>query len=351
MIINICFEEIKIISLENEFDVFLDNLMTCYREGKHVVVIEPKALIFLIKRVETSDRNRKILEHLYSKFSTHNSIVTKINRFINVTLNIENTVFRNGKKIINLSFLNFLDSNTIQKTILLVENSEDANLYTLIAKYFSRNSDLGEFNFQSAVQTGGGNTIVKEFKSIYENKERFCLCILDRDKKSCNVKNWGDTAHKVVKYWKTKPFNNLKCDYIILPLLELENLIPIGFYDSKHGKDYINPSYDISYNNMNIYLHNFPFLRRYIDFKKDTIYEDVFWKSYPCYDNIECIEENNKKILFKSYGTNIAEKFLKLEYSAIETLINSDTLIRNIWLRLGRILCQLLIGTNPIRVI
>lgn len=114
----------------------------------------------------------------------------------------------------------------INATCLLGENMQDAKFYKKLSElYISRKRINYEESLSCTLRAGGGDTTVDSLEQIYNEKNYFCLCVLDKDKKEDG--HYGTTASKVINFCKGCEGS---FDYFVIPCLEIENLISPKIY-------------------------------------------------------------------------------------------------------------------------
>jgi hypothetical protein len=212
---------------ENTWDeetvVALENLATARREGKHIVMANRETLKKIAQCSRLSEFSRNIYQKLYNQstqFLSYLSAVTKYIEIVNPCYEPE-VLSDSGKQIIKVPPRFFNDSESVQKTILLCENSDDAVLYETIAKVYLRWKQMN-VPIVCEPRGGGGNTISTEYINIQKLKKSFCLCIVDSDKIAPNG-NLGSTASRLQAQSNSSCINT---QTFILGCREIENLIP-----------------------------------------------------------------------------------------------------------------------------
>ncbi|WP_449416589.1 hypothetical protein [Phormidium nigroviride] len=215
---------------ENTWDddtvLALENLATARREGKHSVIASGDTLKKIAQCSRLSQIAQKIYTKLYNHQYTQNNItsyrsaVTRYIEIVNPCLEPEVFPYL-GKQIIKVPPRFFNDSELVQKTILLCENSDDAVFYETIAKVYLIWKKINAKILCDPI-TGGGNTISKEYINIQKEKKRFCLCIVDSDKIAPDGK-LGSTASRLQEQ---RDLNCKNTQTFILDCREIENLIP-----------------------------------------------------------------------------------------------------------------------------
>jgi hypothetical protein len=200
----------------------LENLATARREGKHSVIANRETLKKIAQCSRLSEFSRNIYHKLYNQstqFCSYLSAVTKYIEIVNPCYEPE-VLSDSDKEIIKVPPRFFNDSESVQKTLLLCENLDDAVLYETIAKVCLRWKDMN-VPIVCEPRGGGGNTISSEYINIQKLKKRFCLCIVDSDKIAPDGK-LGSTALRLRKSDPTC----IKTQTFILDCREIENLIP-----------------------------------------------------------------------------------------------------------------------------
>ena len=208
---------------DDETVVALDNLATAHREGKHLVIADRKTSKKIARCSRLSENKRNVYKHL-SNQATQNfrSYPSVVKRYIEVNPCLEPQVVENsGQQIIKVPPRFFNDSESVQKTILLGENLEDAVFYETIAKVYLRWKRINA-QIECDRRGGGGNTISREYINIQKLNKRFCLCIVDSDKIAPNG-NLGSTASRLRN---SDDPTCIKTQIFILDCRESENLIP-----------------------------------------------------------------------------------------------------------------------------
>lgn len=158
MVIYISDERIESLILEDNFEDFIEQLMTSYKEGKHIIVLTPKTTFTIINTNRFVGKTLKILEHYYSKSSTSLSNLSKFDYICEIVPNSDiecNYKGRFGKEYRKINIKYFIDSANFQKTILLGENLNDTEVYKIIANYYRKKHNLTTYTIQCSNQGGG----------------------------------------------------------------------------------------------------------------------------------------------------------------------------------------------------
>jgi len=360
MVIHLTDDLINKRKLINDFYHFLFIIMLSYKEGKHFISISPKNIKFLLDDEELKERPE--LYQILQSYNTHCKAYNLKN--FEIYFNIIIKIIPEGREYNEqigadieyryIKYNKFLDSVTIQKTILLGENPSDAEIYKIISDYYQKQKNIN-YRCLYEARGGGGNTVVKEYKPIHSQEERFCLCILDSDIRYAQQTTYGDTAKFVVDYDKQNT-KNYKTTIKIIEVLELENLLPLKFYKDtySHKSDVICDIEKILSKDSNF--------KKYFDFKKGVSCKyDIekatckeYLKTYFC----PLIEKANitlksEKLLngFQGKNTDILQDFIKKDLTYIFESINNDSFVKPYWDELGKLIASHILAPNKQRAI
>jgi AAA15 family ATPase/GTPase len=222
------------------------------------------------------------------------------------------------------------------------------NICSLFAEFYIKDKIKNKFNTVYSRRTGGGSTTCDEYKEIFNKDENFCLCILDSDRRT-KAKGYGQTALKVFKFHNTHAIKNLKCEYLILPVLEVENLLPENFYKLHYKQKY--PSEILpSIRRMEKFDSA---VRKYFDYKKGikgfSLQSDesviLYWWDLTSKAKIKCVDIDDKTYYYvQGFGEHILTDFLSHNSSKIFNLVSDDPVIKKIWLRLGAYISSFIIA-------
>jgi hypothetical protein len=345
---------------EANFNLFFQKLMVSYTEGKHIIIISPLNVKRIISSKILDTQSEIILRH----YSSHNKASLEVLNLFDKIIRIipskeEETSYSDiqSKKIFNnINIDKFIDTVNFQKTILLGENGNDIKVYALMAEYHKAISNKGSFVLSYKSQTGGGSTTVNEYKTIFSEGEEFCLCLLDSDKRTPH-KPIGDTAGKVEKYHFLNFNSNFKCNYHVVDVLEIENLLPRKFYLENYEKKDINKKGILKRIESFEKLDSRSFF--HVDFKiglkkledsKDDGFKE-YWGNLSL--GLKPVTEdfgNGDYGYIKGYGDKIVVDFLSFEKTEAFQFVNDDNVSEN-WSDIGKKLSSYIYGTPKIRAI
>lgn len=345
---------------EESFSKFMRYLMLAYTEGKHVVVIEPLHVKKILESNILDDYTNTCLRH----YSNHNKASLSFLRLFEKVISIVSSGslarcfsdFYTHTEYYEIRIGEFLDSSNFQRCILLGENGNDVMIYAKIADYYRTYNNLN-FSLSYKSQTGGGSTTVKEYETIYNNKEEFCFCILDSDKRTPTTAI-GDTAKAVRKFHNSLDSGiNYKCHYHILDVLELENILPLNFYKKElesvgEKKGILKKIQKLkSIEEDSILFFDFKEGLRsfssYVD-KEDFI---KYWCGLVLQSKMSCDDQVGENYCYvKGYGDSILKTFLELSDEEICNFISGD-INESYWLEIGKKISSFIFGGQIIRAI
>lgn len=202
------------------------NLAISSCEGKHYVVGDKKAIDYFCKIFEpANDEVSMLFDYLKQNYSTQN-VPNSVTVYIEVVYGDTSTRQDNGVEIIRLGYEDFLDTRSIQETVLVGEDIEsDCWFYRYILQWFLNKVGINAYcRFQD--RHGGGGRMAEVLKQCYCDKET-SLCFVDTDKKYPNQSLTSDSTCKKCLYVRRGPRNKVRK----LNVQELENLLPLNYLD------------------------------------------------------------------------------------------------------------------------
>lgn len=141
------------------------------------------------------------------------------------------------------------------RTKLVTENLLDAVFFNYIARYYLRKTLFTGVSIKFEATPGGGSTTCDVLKHEITEKRRFCLVIVDSDKKFPDQIDYGSTAGKILNVINLHPSEICK-HYVMEKVMEVENLIPHriirGYASDKTDSDVL--VRDVTYYDMKVGL-------------------------------------------------------------------------------------------------
>lgn len=352
----------------------LENLSLAHREGKHILLASRLLLTKIIEANFSSEKTLGTLIAIKNRLPQYSNIITELKRYVKILppeySNIE-FISQGVQKILQVSIDKFEDSAIVQETILLAENLTDTNLYQLMGKVYAFNKRLSNFPVRAQAFGGGGDQVVNQYGSIRTNDNRFCLCIVDSDKKSPKSEP-GVIARRLIKIDEEEVFLT---EAVISSLRESENMLSCNQLSEVCSGD-SNCMATLDYLEW-IEEQGLDELRQYIDFNKgiklDKIYklsdEDPvrsYWTEYipllirdqekvggPCLSSGACVEtpECNCVIMPGFGDTILARTIDKLNRKSIQKISESIcNLTEHEWFYIGMLVFSWCCGRNRVAV-
>ncbi|MCO5936530.1 hypothetical protein NAF17_13375 [Mucilaginibacter sp. RB4R14] len=339
---------------------FIQTIMMAYKEGKHIVVISPRNVVKLISDGSVDETSKFYLKHYLARDKEALGWLTIFNVIIRVIPINEpesfSTEIETKTEIRSIKFSTLIDTASVQRTILLGENGNDSEVYALFAEYFRAHNKLESFKVVYKRQTGGGSTTVKEYKTLYEKAEEFCLCILDSDKSTPNSE-LGDTAKKVKEFHESasSTLPNAKCHYVILNALEVENLFPHEFYKST----YKSKEFNETHLRLEKLQKKCPDAIFYVDYKKGlrTFEKQMshllndYWYGIIQESSLQTIWHNDNHFYIPGYGHNVLSNFVEYKADEIFEYLNVNPSLQKVWLDMGQTISSFILGRTVKRAI
>lgn len=208
----------------------IDSIAFARKKGRHILYGTKKVLQGISSITTLDNSVRQVFRNAANGITMYGSVLQGIPFKTIVTYNQHTS--RNGSAIY-INPENDSDFCFEEKLQLLTENTIDAKFFKYLIEYYqSKHTELNGISVDFSNLLGGGDTSFTIYRQEISSKNRFCLAILDGDKKSSDANEpFGDTYKKVEKADdKAKPFN-CRC-YGTIYVREVENLIPYGFIAS-----------------------------------------------------------------------------------------------------------------------
>ena len=198
----------------------LEVLTLGHNEGKHLLTGTREALEMGSHLPSLSSRASATLRNSLRRLPEYGLLKDQLSCFVEVVP----PGVRSGDSVrcVSLSWDHFQDSGSIQPTVVLAENQDDARLLVMIGKAYAAANRLSSMKVQADARGGGGSTILQEFTAVELAGERLCLCVADSDKRFPED-GLGATARRLLETERGLG----RCSRVVLPRVrEMENLIP-----------------------------------------------------------------------------------------------------------------------------
>jgi hypothetical protein len=195
------------------------------QEGKHLIVSSRENIEFLLDSGFLNRNSESVFLRVLSNITQYGSITKHLSHIVHILpYSYEYSYNEGTPNIIHIPIEHFSDTSSVQSTLLLTEDLEDASIYTIIARYYMTKRGI-KLQLSSELSHGGGNNTSDQYEYYQSNFDRFVLCIVDSDKNH-PTDSLGDTASCILRIDDDDvPF----CYFHVLDAHEVENLLPPYF--------------------------------------------------------------------------------------------------------------------------
>lgn len=246
------------------------NLLTGFSESKLLLLADYDVLQWMLQQFEDDADLTNPLKFLSNNYSTM-VIPEEITFYLEVTsnINIEALRVKGNVRIFTISYLNLLDSISSQKCALIGEDENDCKFYRYILEWYQQyNGQRICCDFQN--EHGGGGRMEIKVKD-YAHKYKPAFALVDTDDKYEGQIHAEQTTRQKCE----RASRHHKCTFWleVLPVHEVENLIPLNYVDKLDWNDankYKKKSFDYLRNNAHTEM-----ILKYYDFKKGIHYRDI----------------------------------------------------------------------------
>ncbi|WP_219271959.1 hypothetical protein [Pseudomonas sp. Xaverov 83] len=264
----------------------LELLSVAQREGSHLVFAELDVADGLIGMLEGRDGSaRSLLLKVINQYPRIGSLAygVKLKALIG-DFELPQVSVVEGVRRIEYP-LGLVNSNLLQKSLILVENLTDADFYRWITNAVLIDTNFSGVSLALEGYPGGGNTTAEAYDNLKANTSRLCLCIVDSDIRA-PLLGPGETAKKVIKSDLIAPV--VRANYHVIGACSIENLIPFYFFEQAWRDD---PNYS---EKLEVYRAH---------------YREGHWKYLQLKKNISC---------FELYGGSAFSVYWSSELAAVE---------------------------------
>lgn len=244
--------------------IAFQNILDSYGSGENLVLVEDNLLAIIMTSSEFGTVSKTQASNLRENLREIKNVTDYLSTYIRVDFSTTNSTEARevaNKIIRTISYNYFEKRNNFSPINLLCENTLDCSLYDIIGQYKITKNKLSLKINTSHFNGGGGQ--IKEHYYTNRAENKFCLCIVDNDKKHPNGPT-GDTCKAFSTYDKgIFPFTQV----FVLDLHEIESLIPHKTINQYVTKNRRNTEHIDSVDILKIMQkHNF-FTKVYLDHK------------------------------------------------------------------------------------
>lgn len=215
---------------QSEYILFFEELAIDRRKCKNLIVASKEVLESLSKMEAFSNVVREVYKILGNRRTEFKLLRNSVKRYCRIVAEGDKEVIKNeqGQEIIKLPLTKVAGADFTEKVIFLAENRDDILFYKVLGRHYMKKKRIGVVNVDFECQGGGGSTIGVTLAEHIRDEKRFCLCIVDSDRK-CEQDSPGSTMQGVSDVIEGIP--QVLFEAILLEIHEIENLIPFGILD------------------------------------------------------------------------------------------------------------------------
>lgn len=220
------------ISLSNQSHVqAIDNVIRSFGEKKHII-ISNRQFFERVLNDETGNFStilKQSAEQARRAQIEYTPLLKLVNFNIVLDFNINGKEYQwnelSGSETLTVGPDFFLDSSSVQHTLIVCEDVNDSDFYKIIANYYSKKIKANLLTIKYEAVNGGGGSTKRIFDRKVDNLE-ITFCILDNDKKHPKYPEGGTcknfNGEKHVKTGKV----------IVIDAHEIESLIPFELLEN-----------------------------------------------------------------------------------------------------------------------
>lgn len=259
-------------------------------------------------------------------------------------------------------------------TVLLPENPVDAEFYKIVSDYYvqklPQSYHLDEFPSLECIfddtRNGGGSVIKKCYEGFAKKANSFCIAIADNDCKYSGYIPGKDTTYMGIIEIDVKYHNPFNCNYMIIGVRDIENLIPFEIIQEIANKKVFDRIFCAIKNNE----INKECIIRYFDYKNgitgkiknnkiqhsaEKKRELEYWKAVFNSDYLDNYDTNNETIIYVyGFGYGLRDKVLEESIKVIKkkngAIKLNSVLLEREWEKIGKFIFSYCCTLNPISV-
>ena len=203
-------------------------------ESKHLLRGDYQVLRYMEEEFSGDKELYPLFHQLVSKYSTY-TVPDDICRYVEVVYSGYDEISKDGHQIRQIPFSYFNDSKKVQEMTVIAEDLCDCVFLEYVLKWYISQNHL-PYNYNFASQGGGGSRIDFAVTNSL-NSGNMVTCITDSDQRYEGMK---PRAHdNCVTCGKVKAKDKIYY-FLVLPVLEVENLVPLNHYEALSWKYEIN---------------------------------------------------------------------------------------------------------------
>ena len=194
-------------------------------ESKHLLRGDYQVLRVMREEFRGDKEIYPIFHQLVTKYSTY-TVPDDICRYIEVVKTGYGSYEKDGHQIKIMEYGYFDDSSKVQSMTVVAEDIADCALFEYALKWYIKNNNL-PYNYSYKAQGGGGSRTEVAVLNCLDSGE-MVTCITDSDQRYAGQPL--DSHFNCVECGRIKPKDKIYY-FLMLPVLEVENLVPLNHYD------------------------------------------------------------------------------------------------------------------------
>ena len=200
-------------------------------ESKHLLRGDYQVLKYMEEEFNGDKELYPLFHQLVSKYSTY-TIPNDICRYVEVVYSGFEEYEKDDHQIKQMEYSYFNDSKKVQEMMLIAEDLCDCVFLEYVLKWYISQNQL-PYNYKFTSQGGGGSRIAIAVKNSLDSGN-MVTCITDSDQRYEGMKPGAhDNCVECSKI-------DAKDNFLALPVLEVENLVPLNHYDALSWQHEIN---------------------------------------------------------------------------------------------------------------
>ncbi len=214
---------------EEEVLVALENIAGGRYTGKHLVLGERPTLKAIASWSELGSTARTTYRKIYNESTQSYQLASRFSYRVDVVANdfggLDSSTSASQIRI-QVPVRHFRDNCIVQETMLLSENFRDTEIYEWMARFSARSLGFQSVHLRMSKLGGGGADVAEHYKRCQNEKNRFCICIVDSDRHFPGDRLKATAASVKAIDDENQPL----CMYLYTHGHELENYIPTSWY-------------------------------------------------------------------------------------------------------------------------
>lgn len=203
-------------------------------ESKHLLRGDYQVLKYMEEEFSGDKELYPLFHLLVSRYSTY-TVPNDICRYVEVVYSGFAEYEKDGHQIKQMEYIYFNDSKKVQEMTVIAEDLCDCVFLEYVLKWYISQNQL-PYNYNFTSQGGGGSRIDLAVKNSLDSGN-MVTCITDSDQRYEGMK--PEPHDNCVACGKINAKDKIYY-FLALPVLEVENLVPLNHYEALNWKYEIN---------------------------------------------------------------------------------------------------------------